>query len=242
MKRLLALDLSNLCYMGAVSANKAEVAAEVYYESALKFLRTQYRYFKPDHVVFACDHESPYWRNTLYQDYKGNRQDNAFKQKVREVIKRFKAENAHLCIEYPGCEADDVIYALCQYTGFHVTIVSSDGDFEQLMTERVRVFNPSRFSFRLKPPDVAFNLFVKCIRGDRGDNIPSALPMVTLKRLRQAYEHSEPAEYLEKHYRFSPEFRMHYQRNRTLIDLREIPEHLKIALKEKIVTYFKTEI
>lgn len=238
MKHLLALDLSNLCYMGAAAVPKTEESIDAYFDSTVKYLRTQYRYFKPDHVVFACDHESPYWRSKLFQAYKGNRVDNPFKQKVREVIKRFKVENAHLCLEHPECEADDVIYALCQYTPYRITILSSDGDFEQLINERVRVFNPSQFSFRQKPPDVNFNLFIKCIRGDRGDNIPSSLPMVTLKRLRQAYQEAEPAEFLAKHYRFTPGFKGSYQLNRTLIDLGQLPENLKEALKEKIEAHF----
>ncbi len=242
MQHLLVIDLSNLCYIGAASARpKQDATVEQYFEASREFLRAQYRYFKPDHLVFACDHESSYWRSKLYPHYKANRTDSEFKQKIRQVIKRFKTENAHLCMEYPECEADDVIYALCHYTDFRVTIISSDGDFEQLINDRIRVFNPSQFSFRPRPRDVAFNLFVKCIRGDRGDNISAALPMVTLKRLQQAYQHSEPIEFLTQHYRFSPKLKESYQLNRTLIDFGHIPAPLKQALKDKVAIYFKLD-
>ncbi len=238
MKHLLVFDLSNMCYIGS-GAVQGEKSVEQYFHASLKFLRSQYRYFKPEHVVFACDHESAYWRSAIYSDYKGHRVDNEFKQKVREVIKRFKAENSHLCIEHPSCEADDIIYALCQYTDFRITIVSSDGDFEQLISDRVRVFNPGQFGFRIRPRDVAFSLFVKCIRGDRGDNIPSVLPMITLKRLQQAYAHKEPMAFLQQHYRFNSELEIDYQRNRTLIDFNCIPEDLKVALQDKVVRHFE---
>ncbi len=240
MKHLLVFDLSNLCYMGAATVSKQEAATvDQYFEASVAYLRSQYRYFKPDTVIFACDHEEQYWRTALYPEYKANRVDNPFRQKVREVIKRFKIQNQKLCLEYPSCEADDVIYALCEYTDFHVTIVSSDGDFEQLLRDRVRVFNPSQFAFRLKPKDVAFNLFVKCIRGDRGDNVPAALPMITLKRLREAYRDEDPIRFLQKHYRFSPELQEQYQLNRTLIDFNAMPDALKEALKREIVRYFE---
>lgn len=239
MKHLLAIDLSNLCYIGAASlSTQKEASIEKYYEAALKYLRNQYRYFKPNQVVFACDHEETYWRSKLYPEYKAHRVDNEFKQKIRTVIKRFKTENAHLCIEHAHCEADDIIYALCSYTKHLVTIVSSDGDFEQLITERVRIFNPTQFSFRPRPRDVAFNLFIKCIRGDRGDNIPSILPMITLKRLQQAYQHSNPVEFLQQHYRFSPDLQKDYERNRMLIDLKYLPNEFKTALKQKIDNFF----
>lgn len=243
MKHLLVVDLSNVCYIGAASVSRnPEATVEQYFDASQNYLRTQYRYFKPDHLVFACDHESPYWRSTLYPEYKGTRLDNPFKQKVRAVIKRFKTENAHLCLEYPGCEADDVIYALCQYTPFQITIISSDGDFEQLISERVRVFNPAQFGFRPRPRDVAFNLFVKCIRGDRSDNIPAAVPTITLKRLQNAFQSEDPVAFLQRHYRFSPEFKNAYEFNRLLIDLQQLPAHLKTALEEKIRIYFKDKL
>ena len=49
--------------MGGGAKSRAANAlpdAELYYENTLKYLRAQYRYFQPDHVVFACDHEEEY--------------------------------------------------------------------------------------------------------------------------------------------------------------------------------------
>lgn len=239
MKQLLVFDLSNLCYIGAKSrASLAHPHEEIYYDNTLKYLRTQYRYFQPDHVIFACDHEDIYWRSQVFPAYKAQRVDNEFKQAVRRVIKRFKTEKANVCLEAPHCEADDIIYALCNYTDFHITIVSSDGDFEQLLSDRVRLFSPTRCEFRERTPDVNFDLFVKCIRGDYSDNIPSALPMITRKRLLDAYRSDDPVEYLVQRYRQHQNFKTDFARNKLLIDLNAIPENYKEIMAGAIKKFF----
>jgi hypothetical protein len=240
-KHLLVFDLSNLCYIGANSQrNAAEATVEYYLDAAREYLRSQYRYFKPDLVVFACDHEQEYWRKTIFPDYKAHRLDSELKQKIRQVIHNFKTENAHLCLEHPGCEADDVIYALCAFTDFRVTIVSSDGDFEQLINERVRVFNPMQCQFRRVSTHLAFELFVKCIRGDKSDNIPSVMPMVTRKRLQDAFRSPDPIAVLEQHDRLDSQLREKYERNRLLIDLSCLPDGLKAVLQQKIKGHFQS--
>lgn len=243
MKKLLVFDLSNMCYIGAKSREALKAPSEeLYYANTLEYLRSQYRYFQPDHVVFACDHEDSYWRNHFYPAYKANRVDSEFKQTVRRVIKRFKTEKAKVCIEIPQCEADDIIYGLCAYTDFHVTIVSSDGDFEQLLSDRVRLFNPTRHEFRQRTKDTRFDLFVKCIRGDNSDNIPSALPLVTRKRLQEAHRNENPIEFLAKYYRQHPNFKTDFARNQLLIDLSAIPDEFKQSMQSVIQQFFATAV
>ena len=239
MKQLLVFDLSNLCYIGAKSKPLPEAADEsLYFDNIMAYLRAQFRYFKPDQVVFACDHEDPYWRSSIYPEYKAHRPDNDFKQTIRRLIKRIKTEHSHLCLEVANCEADDVIYALCQFTDFHITILSSDSDFEQLLSERVRLFSPMRRQFCIRPKDIAFQLFVKCIRGDRSDNIPSALPLVQRKRLLEAYRQSDPVTYLSKHFQQQQQFSQDFSRNKSLIDLHAIPEPFISALKHHVEQFF----
>jgi 5'-3' exonuclease len=239
MKQLLVFDLSNLCYIGAKSrATNALPDVELYYDNTLRYLRAQYRYFQPDHVVFACDHEDIYWRSRIFPDYKAQRVDNEFKQTVRQVIKRFKVEKKNVCLEIPHCEADDIIYGLCAFTDFYVTIVSSDGDFEQLLSERVRLFSPTRCEFRERSKDINFDLFVKCIRGDTSDNIPAALPMVTRKRLLEAYRTDDPISYLMQRYRLQTNFKSDFERNKVLIDFNAMPEQFKGSLQQAIQQFF----
>lgn len=239
---VLVCDLSNLCYIAAKSSERQGTTGhEAYYDSVLSYLRRQYRYFRPDHVVFACDHEAEYWRKIKFPAYKAQREDNDFKREMRDVIKRFKTENAHLCLEHPGCEADDIIYALATMTPYRLTIMSSDGDFAQLINERVRVFHPQQFSFREREKNVALELFVKCIRGDRSDNIPAVLPMVPRRRLQEVFRHASPIEALQAHYRFHEHLHTDYERNRELIDLSCLPDEFKTALALKITAFFAKE-
>ena len=65
------------------------------------------------------------------------------------------------------------------------------------------------------------------------------MPMVTRKRLQEAFKNPDPMSILEQHYRIQPELRQHYERNRQLIDLSYLPEDLKAILIDKIKDYFK---
>ncbi len=241
MKQLLIFDLSNVCYIGAKSRRFTEEPSEqLYFDNTLQYLRDQYRYFQPDHVIFACDHEDTYWRTQIFPEYKAQRVDNEFKQLIRRVIKRFKTEKKDICIEIPHCEADDIIYGLCAYTPFNITIISSDGDFEQLLSERVRLFSPTRGEFRARTKHGAFDLFVKCIRGDVSDNIPAALPMVTRKKLQEAFRAPDPVTFLAEHYhKKHPNFATDFARNKQLIDLQSVPDDLKNLMRIEIERFFK---
>lgn len=106
---------------------------------------------------------------------------------VRQVpyIRR-SLEAFHIPIlEAPGFEADDVIGTLARQAserGHEVLIVSSDKDMMQLVTEHVRVLNPSKDNLLIDsakviellgvPPERVID--VMALRGDSIDNIPGA--------------------------------------------------------------------
>jgi len=117
---------------------------------------------------------------------------------------------------HPELEADDLIAGFIQAhpTDEHI-IVSSDGDFEQLLADNVSLYNgvddtttttTGVYDYKGNPvkvkktglpkaaPDPEWSLFEKCVRGCTTDNIFSAYPGIreksTKKRvgLREAYE------------------------------------------------------
>jgi 5'-3' exonuclease len=236
MQHTLVLDLSNLSYISVhyQQRNNQELTPELVLDSMTQFLRQLYRYFAPNKVIFACDSHY-YWRKDIFQEYKAHRPETALKQVVKQAIKEFKQKNAHLCIELVGFEADDIIYGVSQYLpDSRITIVSSDGDFVQLISERVRVYDPMRRTYRPKPKHPEFELFVKCIRGDKSDNIPSAYPHVTKKKLQNAFANEAILEKLLQTKLGEVEVAELYYRNRQLIDLSYIPDHLKQQLKDHI--------
>ncbi|MDO8954220.1 MAG: hypothetical protein Q7V63_05165 [Gammaproteobacteria bacterium] len=236
MKHTLVFDLSNLSYISihsqqrnSVELNPAEVLV-----SMEAFLRQFYRYFMPDRVIFACDSHK-YWRKEIFAEYKAHRPETALKQIVKQAIKEFKLKHAHLCMEITNFEADDIIYGITEHIEDKLTIVSSDGDFIQLISDRVRVYDPMRRDYKARPKHPAFDLFVKCIRGDKSDNIPSAYPHVTKKKLQAAFINEAVLAKLLETKLGDTTVGENYYRNRQLIDLSYLPDHLKLLLKDHIV-------
>ena len=183
--------------------------------------------FKADHVVFCLEGRS--WRKDFYEPYKRNRQVARDKLTVQESeedtafwgifdeFKDFVTEKTNCTVmRHPQLEADDLIAGWVQAhpNDSHV-IISTDGDFAQLISPRVRQYNgvanmtithDGYFDDKGKPvvdkktkeakpaPNPAFMLFEKCMRGDTSDNVFSAYPGVRTKGtknkvgLTEAYE------------------------------------------------------
>jgi 5'-3' exonuclease len=183
--------------------------------------------FKADHVVFCLEGRS--WRKDFYEPYKRNRQVARDKLTVQESeedtafwgifdeFKDFVTEKTNCTvIRHPQLEADDLIAGWVQaHPNDNHIIISTDGDFAQLISPRVRQYNgvanmtithEGYFDDKGKPvvdkktkeakpaPNPAFMLFEKCMRGDTSDNVFSAYPGVRTKGtknkvgLTEAYE------------------------------------------------------
>jgi 5'-3' exonuclease len=106
-------------------------------------------------------------------------------------------------MQHPNLEADDLIAGWVQaHPNDNHVVISTDGDFAQLISPRVRQYNgvanmtithEGYFDDKGKPvidkktkeakpaPEPAFMLFEKCMRGDTSDNVFSAYPGVRTK-------------------------------------------------------------
>ena len=170
--------------------------------------------FNADHVVFCLEGRS--WRKDYYEPYKRNRQvardaltvreqeeDTAFWE-IFDEFKNFVTEKTNCTVmRHPQLEADDLIAGWVQaHPNDNHVIISTDGDFAQLISPRVRQYNgvanmtithEGYFDDKGKPvidkktkeakpaPNPAFMLFEKCMRGDTSDNVFSAYPGVRTK-------------------------------------------------------------
>ena len=170
--------------------------------------------FNADHVVFCLEGRS--WRKDYYEPYKRNRQvardaltvreqeeDTAFWE-IFDEFKNFVTEKTNCTVmRHPQLEADDLIAGWVQaHPNDNHVIISTDGDFVQLISPRVRQYNgvanmtithEGYFDDKGKPvidkktkeakpaPNPAFMLFEKCMRGDTSDNVFSAYPGVRTK-------------------------------------------------------------
>ena len=170
--------------------------------------------FDADHVVFCLEGRS--WRKDFYEPYKRNRQVARDKMTVTEseedkvfweIFDEFKdfvsTKTNCTVIRHPQLEADDLIAGWVQaHPNDNHIIISTDGDFAQLIAPNVRQYNgvsnitithEGYFDDKGKPvvdkktkevkpaPDPEWLLFEKCMRGDTSDNVFSAYPGVRKK-------------------------------------------------------------
>ncbi|WP_440983786.1 DNA polymerase I [Shinella sumterensis] len=137
----------------------------------------------PTHFAVIFDYSSKTFRNELYDQYKANRTappEDLIPQfgLIRHATRAFNLP----CIEKEGFEADDLIatYArLAEADGADVTIVSSDKDLMQLVTQNVSMYDsmkdkqisiPEVIEKWGVPPEKMIDL--QSLTGDSTDNVP----------------------------------------------------------------------
>ena len=114
--------------------------------------------------------------------YKGNRVgDWVFETPKEEFTKLYNELAKDLSqiipncrvVEAPHAEADDIAGVLtCKAPGVEHVLVTGDGDWHQLASEKVTIRNHISFDLLDKPlPDIAVQLQEKLVAGDSGDNI-----------------------------------------------------------------------
>ncbi|ALA60883.1 DNA polymerase I [Nitrospira moscoviensis] len=145
----------------------------------LKILREH----RPDAVAVVFDEKGPTQRHEEYQAYKAQRppMPDAMSAQV-PYIHRVVEALAIPAIRLAGHEADDIIGTLArkaEQAGHDVVIVTSDKDMYQLLTPRVRIYDPvkdkwigepeCRERFGVEPARVAE---IMGLMGDAIDNIP----------------------------------------------------------------------
>ena len=139
--------------------------------------------FKPTHFAVIFDSARKNFRNEIYSEYKANRteapEDLAPQfEYIRKSVEAFNLPS----IEQINYEADDLIATYAKKIislGAKVTIISSDKDLMQLVSSKVRLFDPMKSKiigekeviekFGVSPEKV---IEVQSLAGDTSDNIP----------------------------------------------------------------------
>jgi DNA polymerase-1 len=138
---------------------------------------------KAHHIAVVFDSKRRNFRHDIYPDYKANRSE-APEDLVpqfplmREACDAFQIPT----LELEGYEADDLIAAYthkARQQGYHVTIVSSDKDLMQLVSENVTMYDHMKSTY-IHPKQVfeKFNVPPEKVRdvlalaGDSSDNVP----------------------------------------------------------------------
>lgn len=218
-----------------------------------KKYRTEY-----GQMVICCDGFNT-WRKQYYPEYKASRKKNRDNSdmdwveifRVLHMVRDEIKENLpYKVVHQDGVEADDIIATLVERTqefGMDepVMIISSDKDFIQLQKYRnVKQFSPIQKKM-VTDDNPRTYLFNHIMRGDDGDGIPNVLSdddtfinedksqtPLWQKKIDSWLEQSDNLREImdETTYR-------NYQRNKTLIDLEEIPD----TIKENIINTFDNQ-
>ncbi len=172
MKKILLLDGYNLIYRARYSGmNKGE------YSTIFNFfrgLRPLIEKFNPDFTYLVLE-GMPKKRLEVQPEYKGQRvyedKDN-FRFQRKEIINIAQKYFPVQVVKHADYECDDVIGHLAkthEKVGDTVSIVSSDTDFIQCITDKVSLYNPVRKTF-IEKPSYDYVLW-KSLKGDASDNI-----------------------------------------------------------------------
>ena len=148
-----------------------------------------------NHCAVIFDTARKTFRNDIYDQYKANRPpapEELIPQFsiIREAVKAFNLA----CIEMEGFEADDLIASYTKLAireGAKVTIVSSDKDLMQLVSDEVVMHDPMKNKyigvaeviekFGVEPQKV---IDVQSLAGDSADNVPG-VPGIGVKTAAQ---------------------------------------------------------
>jgi DNA polymerase-1 len=146
---------------------------------------------RPTHFAVIFDSAKKNFRNDIYSDYKANRTETPEDlipqfEYIRKAVKAFSLPS----IELINYEADDLLATYAKQivdAGAKVTVISSDKDLMQLVSEKIRLYDPMKNKvlgekevfekFGVKPKQV---IDVQSLAGDSSDNIPG-VPGIGIK-------------------------------------------------------------
>lgn len=203
-------------------------------------------------------------------------EDKLFFEAYNDLVTFLDQRTNCTVLQAEGAEGDDVIAFWTQsHPDDKHVIISSDTDFVQLLAPNVEQYNGvSKQLFTLngifddkgqpvfdnktkevKPaPDPDWELFIKCIRGDKGDNVFSAFPGAREKgtknkvgirdafadRVSQGYNWNNfMLQRWVDHKETEHKVLEDYNRNVTLIDLTQQPDEVKEAMAISVVESYE---
>jgi DNA polymerase-1 len=142
----------------------------------------------PSHIAVAFDTSEPTHRHEEFPEYKAQRDElpEDIGAQLPYIDRLFAAFHI-TTIRIPGYEADDILGTLAhqaETTGFKTWIVTPDKDFQQLVTDSIRIYKPGRQGSQYEVMGVAEVLEKWKIQrvdqvidmlglmGDSSDNVP----------------------------------------------------------------------
>ena len=265
--KYLIFDVSNILYR-TFYANKSEddiTVAGLAHHAALTTINMYYRKYQPHKIIMTFDRSS--WRKEYTKSdkcvsprqYKGNRRK-AMTPKEKEKYQLFlghlndfedmiRDQTTIISLAGDGLEADDLMAGAVQVLSLdpnnEMIIISADKDMIQLLQyPNTQLIDPASGKPRTLDDwegDPKLFMFEKCIRGDLGDNVQSALPRCRSKRIRAAYvDDYERANLMNETWK-DPDgveytVKALFKENELLMDLSKQPDDIQQQIVETVLT------
>lgn len=248
----LLVDLNNLAFTTRHSIGlkpvtnhrrKEQFVREKIFKDCLSSIIFHSNKFSANGLVVVSDSKNV-WRKDIYPEYKSNKdpsEDVYFDDVIGAIdmlIEFFTTKTAAFHLNLARCEGDDLIGYWCiNSQNVENIIMSSDTDYIQLVNEQTSLYSPVQNKFR-ETNDPQYELFLKCIRGDKNDAIESAFPRVRESRIIAAW--NDEVEMLNLLNEKRPDGRTVgdvIDFNARLIDLSEQPLLIKQKIQELIDNY-----
>ena len=201
MKKLLLIDAYAMIFRAfyAMMRNPRVTSSGIDTSAIFGFvniLQDLLKKHQPTHLAVCFDPGGKTFRHEAYPEYKANRSATPEAILVAvPYIKRILEAYRIPVIVVPGYEADDVIGTMAnraQEHGFETYMVTGDKDFDQLVTEHIKVYNPGKgetlgieevkAKHGIETPQQVIDLLA--LMGDSSDNIPGC-PGVGEKRSKE---------------------------------------------------------
>ena len=230
----------------AVGRGNPVVEEDLLRHTILNSIRMFRNKFTKDYgeMVICCDDKNN-WRKEVFPEYKANRRKNrenditdwkTLFELLHEMREDLNKYFPYKVMHIDSAEADDIIGVLVDHCEENPTLIlSSDKDFIQLQKfDKVKQWSPLQKKFIVGDP--AESLYDKTIRGDTGDGVPNILSSddtlitegkrqtpVTKKKM-ELWRGKKPEEFCNE------AMLRNYHRNKTMVDLRETPESIRINI------------
>lgn len=264
-KRVLLVDGNNILHQSFHKFEKLKSTDGKPSGAIFGFFKSLHMYidrFQPDDVYITFDNGHSPLRDKLLPEYKEHRQnisydrESLFAQKavIMKILRMLRIKYLFDKNNSTGFEGDDLL----AYLYFKkiskeclVTIVSTDKDFNQLLTtDRVKIFNPRKEEyvrksnckelFGYEPEETVDYL---CMVGDSSDDIPGVSGIGPVKARKFLDKHGSINSYISSNEEnISDNFIDIVNRNKKLIDLKWFVDNHKLDLDKVLKTYTRRKI
>lgn len=190
---MMQTETGNLLVVDGLNIAFRYKAYDDFTEDYVRTVRSLAKSYRCSNIIIAADKGSSQYRKGIYPGYKANRKEKYDQQneEEREQMERFfqNWESTWMVLEqefntlrFPGVEADDIaayiVKRLHKYDINHVWLISSDADWNLLISEYVSQFSTvtrkeTTLASWSERHDCSVDQYsdMKALMGDKGDNI-----------------------------------------------------------------------